>query len=809
MRFIGSNRVKVSLIAMAVASLSTLSAPAAAQDAAGAAPAGSSGTPQAGTRPGSDAGELLPPQDTSNQVGDVIVTAQRRVERLQNVPISAQVISGAELQAKNLNGVVSLAEQTPAIQILPQGRSSRIYVRGIGSGEAQSFDQSVSTFIDDVYHGRSRLTSATFLDLERVEILKGPQTTFFGNNAIAGAINIITRKPGKDFEADVRGLISPTSGENGGQYVAEAAVTAPLTEALRVRIAATANGQAGFVRNVVTGKRAPKEDNLAGRITVVYEPNSIFDVTAKAEVSHNLAQPGLIGRRVNCPSEFATARPGIPAVPNANGLLCATSLAEGLPIGLETNKISISPGGLRQLDTQDGLLALNYHPGDVTLTSVTGYHGYQFKFNLDNDLTDKDYLNVQAPENYRQYSQELRLTSATGKTLEYLAGIYYQNSTLNIEQSVSFLFFPAIGVPLPNFGQKINSQVKEDVYSAFGSLTLNATDKLKFNAGLRGSIVKKRFNWSLRYGTTTAEYGGIVVNPAFGPGANPANLGVVGNVALRRKDDALMPSARVQYMFDRDVMAYASYSRGFKSGGFSVADVSANPANYGFNPEHVNAYEVGLKSELFNRRVRLNMAAFRNDFSDLQVALAINTGGSFQNFIRNAARARSQGVEAEFQWVVVPQFRLSAEGTYLDAKYIQYPGGETTLDQKLAGLQVQDLAGHRTLFAPKWSGNVTGTLTLPVSDSVQFITEGTAIFSTEYQTYPSDDFRTAQPGYTRIDARVGIESRDGRWGVDVIGKNLNNRIIRTVSAYEPLAVGPLIQERKQLRNIALQVRYRF
>lgn len=784
------NHALISMMAAAAAS-AALPAPALAQSVA----------PTSGAN-GQLAERPLSPE-ANNQVDDIVVTAQRRAERLQNVPISAQVVSGAELQARNLNGVVSLAEETPAIQILPQGRSSRIYVRGIGSGEAQSFDQSVSTFIDDVYHGRSRLTSATFLDLERVEILKGPQTTFFGNNAIAGAINIVTRKPGKAFEADVRGLLSPTSGENGGQYVAEAAVTAPLSDALRVRIAATANGQQGFVRNVVTGKRAPKEDNLAGRITALYEPNAVFDLTAKAEVSHNRSEPGLIGRRVDCPSPFA----GV--VPNANGLLCATSLAQNLPIGLKTDKIAISPGGLRQLDTQDGALSMNYRAGDVTLSSVTGYHAYQFKFNLDNDLTAQDLLNVQAPEHYRQFSQELRIASATDRTVEFLAGLYYQKSTLDIEQSVSFLFFPAIGVPLPNFGQRINSQVKEDVYSAFGSVTLNASDKLKFNAGLRGSIVRKGFTWALRYGTTTAQYGGIVDNPIYGPGANPANLGVVGNVALRRQDDALMPSARVQYAFDRDVMAYASFTRGFKSGGFSVADVSANPANYGFNPEHVNAYEIGVKSELFGRKVRLNLAAFRNDFTDLQVALAINTGGSFQSFIRNAARARTQGVEAEVQWVVAPIFRISAEGTYLDAKYLEYPGGETTLDQKLAGLPVQDLAGHRTLFAPRWSGNLTGTLTLPVSDGVQLVTEGTAIFSTSYQTYPSDDFRTLQPGYTRLDARIGIESRDGRWGVDVIGKNLNNRIIRTVSAYEPLAFGPLIQERKQLRNIALQVRYRF
>ena len=182
----------------------------------------------------------------------------------------------------------------------PGARSNNLYIRGIGSGPNQSFDQSVAIFVDDIYHGRSRVTTATFLDLDRVEILKGPQSTFFGNNAIAGAFNILTRKPTDHLEGDARALVSP-NGLSGGQFALEGAIGGPITDTVGIRVAATFNGQQGWLENINTDYRVPRERNLAGRVTLTYSPSDIFDATLKVEGSRNRNRGGLFLQISNCP----------------------------------------------------------------------------------------------------------------------------------------------------------------------------------------------------------------------------------------------------------------------------------------------------------------------------------------------------------------------------------------------------------------------------------------------------------------------------------------------------------------------------
>ncbi len=741
---------------------------------------------------------------------EILVTARLRTETLQDVPISAQVVGPQRLAQQNLTNLTTLGQVSPSIRIQTSGRSNNLYIRGTGSGESQSFEQSVGTFIDGIYHGRSRYTEAAFLDLDHLEILKGPQSTFFGNNAIAGAFNLVTEKPGKTFEGWARGLVSPTGDEHGGQYVAEGAVTLPLSDAFSLRIAGTANGQKGNLRNVNTGKRAPNVDTAALRGTLRYAPDDVLDVTLKGEIGKTTNKGGLILRQTECP----------PVAPFTAAGFCAANLAAGAPIGLKDNRFTANDGGRTRLRTFETVLTVNYKLGETTLTSITGYNGYSYKLDLDNDGTAQQLLNVQAGERQRQFSQELRVTSPAGRPIEYLAGAYFQSDTLRLPQAVSYFFLtPALSAPPPfaplrpflPIGQKIDVGQRTRTYSAFGSLTWNATEQLKLTAGLRGSIVTKDFDWTLFFGTAAATYGGIVPLPAnLVPLANALRLGTTGSVSLHRNDHAVLPSAAIQYQIEPDVMAYASYSRGHKAGGFSAAELSANPVNYPFDPEKVDAYEIGLKSRLFDRAVTLNLAAFRNDFSDLQVTIqGTSATGALINFVRNAAASRAQGVELESSWTISPMLRIAASGTYLDSKFRRYPNAAPTYFQQAAGLTAQDLSGRHTLYAPRWSGTVTGTVTLPLGDDLRLTGEAIGILSTRFQTYSTLDPLTLQPGYARIDARISLDSQGGRWGIDLIGKNLNDRIIRTVSGYQPTSLGSLFQNRQQLRNIALQLRYRF
>lgn len=759
---------------------------------------------QTETAPTAD-GSVADPDET----GEILVTARLRTESLQTVPISAQVIGPQRLAQQNITSLVALGSVSPSLRVQSSGRSNVLYIRGTGSGESQSFDQSVSTFIDGIYHGRSRYTEAAFLDLDHLEILKGPQSTFFGNNAIAGAFNLVTEKPGKEFSGWGRALISPTSGESGGQYAMEGAVTVPFSDALGLRVAASMTGQNGNLRNVVTGRDGPQINTTAFRATLRYNPDDALDITLKGEIGQSENDGGLILRQVECP----------PRPPATASGFCAVNLAAGAPTGLEGREYVQNEGNRTDLKTFETVLTVNYRAGDNTLTSITGYSGYEYALDLDNDGTASTLLNVQAGERQRQFSQELRLTSPTGRTIEYLAGLYFQSDTLRLPQAVTYYFLsPTINAaptfapirPFLPLGQKIDVDQDTKTYSAFGSITWNVSEALKLTAGLRGSITERDFDWSLFFAQATQTYGGLVpLPPAAAAAAGALRLGTAGSVSLKRNDKALLPSLTAQYSINPGVMAYASYSRGHKAGGFSAAELSATPQNYPFGPEKVNAYEIGLKSKLLDRVLTLNLAAFRNDFSDLQVVIQGQQGNALINFVRNAARSRSQGLEVEANWTPGDIFRLVVAGTYLDSEYRSYANAGPTSAQQLAGAVSQDLSGRPTLFAPRWSGTVTGTARLPVTDDLRLTTEAIGIVSSRFQTLSTLDPLAEQPGYIRLDGRISLDSEGGRWGFDIIGKNLTNRIVRTLTGPQPTSLGSFFQNRQPLASIAFQARYRF
>jgi outer membrane receptor protein involved in Fe transport len=785
-------------------------APALAEPETGAAAAAE--TAQAQTPPSNEAQA----SDEAASGVDIYVTATRRSERLQDVPISAQVVDQHTLITENMTSLVSVARQNPSIKVQGSGRSSDIYIRGTGSGNSQSFDQSVGTFIDDIYHGRSRFADNAFLDLDRVEILKGPQSLYFGNNAIAGAFNIVTARPSDTFEGWARALLSPNGDENGGQYALEGAVSVPITDDLAVRVAGTMNGQRGHLRNVNTGQRAPNIDNAAFRATLRYAPTADLDITLKGEIGEVVNHGGLVLRNTLCP----------PPPPFTAAGFCAINIADRAPTGLDNSEYTSNPGNLSTFRTHETALTVNYDFGGATLTSVTGYYDYDYLLDLDNDGTARQLLNVEAPEDYRQFSQELRIASPEDRTLSYLAGLYFQSDRLDIEQAISFFFLtPNLSVPpvfaplrpLLPIGQLVNARVDERVYSAFAALTWRPIEPLRITAGLRGSVVEKDFDWRLQFGTATRAYGGIVPFPQnLQATASLIGIGTAGSVSLERSDDALMPSASLQYDFTPDIMGYVSYNRGFKAGGFSVAELSAIPANYGYEPEHVNAYEAGLKIRLPGSRLSLDLAAFRNDFEDLQVVIGgTNAAGAPVNFVRNAAASRAQGIEAELAWRPVEYFTLAAAGTYLHSRYVNYPNAGATYAQQLAAIQagrnpsaeLQNLSGRPTPYAPDWSGSVTGTLTLPIGPN-RLIAEATGLFSSSYFSIFTIDPLSRQPSYARLDARLSFELANGL-AFDIIGKNLTDTVIRTFAGYQPNSRGSFFQDRQPFRNIAFQVRYRF
>jgi iron complex outermembrane recepter protein len=379
-------------------------------------------------------------------------------------------------------------------------------------------------------------------------------------------------------------------------------------------------------------------------------------------------------------------------------------------------------------------------------------------------------------------------------------------------------------VPYLPLSQRFASSQTERVYSLFGSAKWRITDEWSLSGGMRNSWVDKEAVGTVSYGTGTKLYDGFVPLPttvAALPGAlfgNPA-----GSRAGSPSDHAFMPSAELEYQPSSNQMVYLSYKKGFKAGGFNGFNPTApNPADAEFGPEHVNAYELGLKSKWFDNRMLVNVDVFRSDYKDLQVqARILNTAtGLFTTTVKNAAKSRSEGAEAELRWVINDQFQLATNFTYLESTYISFTNAPPTVLASYCRSNyllpycsgytqpvpaVSDLSGQPTQFAPKWSGSVTASYSTPLSNDYRFTAKVIPYVTSRYNSDPELDALGASvgtPGYVRWDATLTLANERGDWAVDLIGKNLSNRVI---VAYSGLYAGA----KQEPINGAIQLRHQW
>lgn len=736
-------------------------------------------------------------------IEEIIVTVQKREENLQDVPVSAQVVAD-QLGDQNILSLTDLSLYLPGVSIQPVGRSNDVYFRGIGSGNNPSFRQSGGIFFDGVYRPRSRSSSVPFLDVNRVEVMRGPQSTFFGNSAIAGAINVISNKPTADYDF-ARALY----GEYG-QYSLESAMGFQPSQRFAIRVAATANGQDGYLRNVPSGDDQPNEDSVAGRVMLQFDPNQDLSILVKAEASTYDQDGGLVQQLVNCPA---------PSFPTTG--FCALGLSLGVPTGLADKRNAFDPGQGAELDSKEGVITVNYQLNSRNkLISETAYNDYKYVLRAAADATPMALLTATVPETADQFSQEFRITSETGGTWEYLAGVYYLDEDLSVQQQSNFFFLtpviqntPAFAgiAPFAPLGQLIAFTMPSKTYSVFGSLSYSPNSKAKLSIGLRGSYVETDISQTLAYGTATQTYAGVVPLPAAlqGTAAN-LGLGVPGSQQQSRDDDAITPSARFQYNWMPDVMTYVSYTRGFKPGGFNGVDTTGNPANLPFDEETVDAYEIGLKSRPIDSLV-VNLTAFRSEYDNLQVvANSFGANGAIISAVRNAASAISQGAEIELRWSPIPAFRVALEGMYLDAYYDSYPNAGSTQAQQLAGIRVQDLSGQPTSLAPEWSSSLVSAYTVPFGANFDLTAEVTAIYSTDFFLTGSgaNDPLLREDGYTRLDARLALEVGNFLT-LSLVGKNLTDEDIFVSASPQPTSLGSVLAHTQMPRNVALQAFYTF
>jgi outer membrane receptor protein involved in Fe transport len=738
------------------------------------------------------------------QIETVVVTAQKRLQDLQIVPISAQVFSADQIVQRNVTSLRDLSETTPGLHVStdPDGAGeAQIFLRGVGSGPSETFDQSVAIFVDDVYKGRGPLAEVAFLDLDRVEVLKGPQSTFFGNNAVAGAISIVTADPGEQWGGWARGGFGSFN-----QYVVEGAADAPLADDFRVRVAANISGNSGWIENVTTGK-SPATDNYSGRITAVYEPIDGLEFNLKVSGSSY----AVLGSGQEYPLQIFRCPMPAPLGPPQDKHICVNALATGSPIGLNLDKAAwLAPGGYWRLSDFNTTLKTTYQLSDFTLTATTAYDAYHNKA-AQSDPTPVFFRSGWDAEHYDQFSQEIRLASPTTGRFDYMVGAYFQSDRLvSTTGTVNpNLAFAAISPAFLTVAAIVGGTQSENIYSVFASGDFHVTDQLTLTAGIRGEGVSKIGSLlGLQLGRSDQKFGGFQF---ISPADNQTELAALGlNGALAEPKfskwyHAWMPSAGVQYQFDPAVMAYFKYANGFKAGGVNM-DNDFNVVANDYAPEHVDSYELGLKSKWADDTVLFNIDIFREDYSDLQVQAnqfnAVLNG--FFLFVENAAQSVSQGVEIEGQWAVTPQLHLAAYSTFLDSHYASFPNAQPTFVQGALGLLQQDLSGKPTDFAPKASGSLIASYDLPVGDGFHLVTTLSSYLTTSYfASAATDDPLRKIPGYMRLDGQVTLVSPDGHWSVDLIGKNLTDRTIPTGIVF------PDVATKEQPINVFGQVRYQW
>jgi outer membrane receptor protein involved in Fe transport len=744
---------------------------------------------------------------TTSEAGltEIVVTATRREESLQDVPVSVNAVSAAELQQ---NAIVRLQDlQLASLTVQETGIGNNIFIRGIGSGINPGFEQSAGTYVDGVYRGRGQQSRAPLLDVSRVEILRGPQTTLFGKNSVAGAINVTTAGPTRDFEGYVNGSYDFDLGE---QQV-EAALSGPLSDRARGRLSGRYLSSDGFVENLTMDRDEAQRDDYSLRGQVQFDVTDNLTATVKAEVGSFDKD----GRSL----EVMNERPAT-AGPFAGLTYSQILLALGQPASVANNTLDYRRSGnddTSRNDSEEYVLTLDWLLGEHTLTSISAWSGYDFDEHCDCDFTGADIFNVALSESFDQFSQEIRLASPVGRTVDYLVGGYFDDTSLEYRDSIQVgsgsVLVPLINARLPGAGTAIGNTGTPRVFeqdatswSLFARATWNVSDDLRLNLGARYADERKDASRELAIS-------GIDGSPLAGIQAlvAPAVYAQVFNVRAHSLDDSrseshLMPSASVQYDLADDVMAYASYTEGFKSGGYDAR--SNNPTSppavvctgpgvpagcipatgvgtFEFKEEKSESYELGLKSRFAHDRAEVNVAYFYTDFTNLQVS---TFDGVLGFNVKNAGAAQVQGIELDARWALSEYVALRGSAVWTDFEYQSFIGQCYTGQSPNAPDGVNcDYAGQTNQYVPDLAGNLAVDFSMPVGAQLKLGSTLELVYSDDYYPQATLDPTTVQDAFAKVNLRLSIGAADGIWELAVLGRNLTDETVTANVTDMPLA----------------------
>lgn len=728
------------------------------------------------------------------ELEEIVVTAQKREQSLQDVPMSIDVVSGDFLEEQNLTDLGNLSQTTPNVTIAEAGSSQNIYIRGIGSGQNAGFEQSVATFSDGLYFSRGGASRAQFLDIERIEVLRGPQGILFGNSAVAGALNIVTRNPGEELEGFVSGFYE----DKYGEQKIDAGVSIPVTDTLAVRLVGSIGESDGYLKNETTGKDEVGEDSEAARMTVLWQPNDNFELNYKLTHSkYKVKGEPLEPNDLN----YVKQSDGQPAPWNNDAFFAAwNGPSDAIP--------SWYTDIYQDLESDSHSLQVKFDVAGHAITSVTGYIDSESSESIDPDQSAYAIVGVRQSEDFTQWSQELRIDSPQDQQLEYTVGLYYQEIDLDLTSQVGY----NIGFAHPLLGntllQGVDSRAvnqKTTTQGVFGKLMYKLSDTLRASFGVRWSEIEKDFDAAL----TLTELDDVTTLDPITTGLFNGSRGIfVGSLEETKSYDDTTADFVVEWDITDDIMFYGRYAQGFKAGGYN-STYQFNPAAPSpfFDPENVDAYELGIKSKLLDGSMVLNAALFRSEYSDLQVSNLV--GLSFVT--TNAAESVTQGLEVEVNWQLAENLRMDLAVAYLDAEYESYETGSCTETQKItSGLGnscTQDLSGKELLFSPEYSGRLSFNYSPDLFESYVVDINLGMNFTDGYFSAQDLDPNAVHDSYEKFDARIALSPGSGDWQVALIGNNLTDEDTFATADDLPNTPGSYVRTPESPRTIGLQARY--
>lgn len=692
---------------------------------------------------------------------EVIVTAQKRAESVQDVPLSISAYSGEYIQKFGITDVGDLTYHTPGLNGNAYANTESVFtVRGIGTAAfGITVDSSVGVFIDGIALGRPAIAASSFFDVERVEVVKGPQGTLFGRNTSAGAISVITRRPDhEDNSLDVT-LV----GGNEGQQKIEAAGNWVVSDKVALRLSVRDEEADGSLKSEVTGREFNNVDDTNVRLSAAINWTDAVEMIVSAESGRSRGNFG-------------------------SGYLDDTAAAAFGSFPLYSGKSASDYTGKNGYEYDRAAMHITWEISDsLTLVSNTGYYTNDYNFGVDADLFNYPLINLDEPQNMDQLSQEFRLNGQT-ENIDWFVGVSAFSEEMDAatrytyEENllVDLLVAPGLCASSAAGGLICKGDAFEDTfaetentsYAIYGDVAWNISDKLKLTVGGRYSRDEKDFNY-VSYVSDGVIPILLTCDPVGDPvnckNPVPDNFFKIGTTGVLRGSDtwtSFDPRVVLDYQLNEDVLLYASYASGFKSGGFNQSpdlklgqlDLAAGDRQrvLGFDEETNKSFELGMKGMFLDGRARFNAAVFQSDYSDLQIENTSNLVFA----IENAADATSKGLELDAQVLLTENFELSGNYAYIDASF----------DKGMAN--DADISGNRLGRAPRSSGSLSGVYTVGLGGSGQLTLR--ADYRYVGKQYFDANNRFSQEGYSLYGGRIGWSPVNQKWSVALIGDNLGD-----------------------------------